>query len=96
MARWLGMFAALLVWAGHFAGLYGLASFEAMFGRHAIVRSAGWAFSVLCVAVCLILLAAALRRVRAGGAGGFEAKLAGGSAVLAVVAIGWQALVLNY
>lgn len=96
MLRWAGMFAGLLVWAGHFALVYALASLEALIGHGGAVRLVGWTLSAFCVGICVWLLVRAGKPARADDLRAFEAALAGGSAVLGGLAICWQALVLGF
>ncbi len=96
MLRWAGMFAGLLVWAGHFAIVYALASLEALIGHGGAVRFVGGTLSALCVAICVWLLVRAARPARTDDLRAFEAALAGGSAVLGALAICWQTLVFGF
>jgi hypothetical protein len=95
MGRWLWMLGGLLIWAGHFLGVYGIASVAATVSRadDAGWRALGLGFSAVCAVGCLILLGVALfRQRRDGGTERFQDQLAGLGAGLATIAIVWQAL----
>lgn len=95
------MLGGLIVWAAHFVGVYALASIGDVvtYAEDRPWRLAVVAFSGLCLAAVLLLLARAVRELRGarpGGGADPAAKLvpelsALGSGI-AVIAIAWQAL----
>lgn len=88
MLRWLWMTGGLVVWAGHFTGVYLLASLAAVVAHPDALawRLAGLGFSLACLIACIALLIAALvQRRRRGGIGHDLAAMSGGLGALAVV-----------
>jgi hypothetical protein len=96
MRAWAWILGGLIVWTIHFFGVYTLASLADVV---ATADALGWrlaslAFSGLCVLAALVLLAMALRRLKAAPETGpaFRDQLAAMGAGTAAIAIVWQAL----
>lgn len=94
MRRWLHVLGGLLIWTLHFAGLYAIASIDAITPPHdaGAWRAAGLAFSLACVLGCLAIVVRTARRpARAEPAALLDwlAAVGAGTAALAVV---WQTL----
>lgn len=90
------MLGGLIVWAAHFLGVYAIASLGDVV---AVADAPAWraavaAFSLLCLIVCLGLLALALhwRRRADETTTRFGCEIAMGAAGLGVVGVVWQAL----
>lgn len=97
MARWAWMLGGLLVWAGHFAGVYALASVADVVVRadDAGFRLAAAGFSLACFAGVAALGLTAARRARRGGREDrWPHEMALGSAVMGGLGIAWQSLPL--
>lgn len=92
MRAWIWMLGGLIVWTVHFFGVYTIASAADVY---ATADNFGWrmvglAFSVVCLIASLVLLAIAVRRVRAIPA--LSDQLAALGAQTAAIAIIWQSL----
>lgn len=92
MRAWIWMLGGLIVWTVHFFGVYTIASAADVYATADDFRwrMGGLAFSGLCLIASLILLAIAVRRVRANS--GLANQLAALGAGTAAIAIVWQAL----
>lgn len=92
MRAWIWMLGGLIVWTVHFFGVYTIASAADVYATADDFRwrMSGLAFSGLCLIASLILLAIAVRRVRATSS--LADQLAALGAGTAAIAIVWQAL----
>lgn len=92
MRLWLYMLGGLLIWAFHFAGIYLVVSLAAQTLRSddAMWRGASLAISLVCAAATAVLLRVATRRARTAPQG-LRDQLAACGALMALVAILWQA-----
>lgn len=95
MRTWAWMLGGLLIWAGHFLGVYTLSSVADVVSRadDPAWRAIALGFSVACVAALGVLLVLAARRLRRPAAGSrLTDQLAALGAGLALIAVVWQAL----
>lgn len=96
MRAWAWMTGGLIVWALHFVGVYTLSSLADVVASadDPAWRAAALAFSGVCVLASAVLLALAAKRLRCAGGDSrrFSDQLAALGAVLALIAIVWQAL----
>ena len=95
MPRWIEMLAGLIVWAIHFGGVYAIASIGAVVSRadDPVWRAAGLIFSLACAAAAGLLLIRALQKPAPSvELDRFMTAVARVGALLALVAIVWQAL----
>lgn len=92
------MLGGLLIWAGHFIGLYLLASFaDVAWGDAGAGRWAGLVFSLCCLASIVLLCLQAARRLRKDGEApteGFGLGIALAGGVIAGVGVVFQTLPL--
>lgn len=94
MRPWLFLLAPLAIWAAHFLGVYGIASVADVVARPdapAALVATG-AFTLLCAAGAILMLAAARRRRTGDETDRFVSSLAALGALVALVAILWQGL----
>ena len=98
MARWSYALGGLIAWTVHFSGLYAFASLEAQtLASDALLwRGAAVALTLACATACLVLAAAAARRLRRGpyAAERLMDQLARLGALMALPAIAWQTLAM--
>lgn len=95
MGRWLFMLGGLILWLVHFLGVYVIASLADVVATadDPAWRMAGLAFSAVCVLGAVALLLHAVGRLgRPAGGSLLIAQLAATGALLALIAIVWQAL----
>ena len=95
MQRWLYMLGGLIVWAGHFVGVYAIASIgDVVSAADAPTwRLIGLAFSAVCAMLALALLIHALRRADHGNDTiDLANTLARLGALLALISVIWQTL----
>lgn len=92
MRAWIWMLGGLIVWTIHFFGVYTIASAADVYATadDFAGRMGGLAFSTVCLIASLVLLAIAIRRVKATSA--LADQLAALGAGTAAIAIVWQAL----
>lgn len=92
MRAWIWMLGGLIVWTIHFFGVYTIASAADVYATADDFgwRMGGLGFSAVCLIASLVLLAVAVRRVRAIPA--LADQLAALGAGTAAIAIIWQAL----
>lgn len=97
MRRWLFLLGGLIVWLAHFLGVYGIASVADVALRRADAPAALWTivgFTAACAAIDLLVLFAALPRLRRA-ADSVDRFISGGAAFnagLSFVAVVWQGL----
>ena len=98
MKRWLAMTAGLLIWAGHFLGLYLLASAADVWSstEAAAGRWIGLGFSLLCLALIAVVAVVMARRPVPDGPGLWERRVALTGALVAAVGVTWQTAPLAF
>ncbi len=98
MKRWLAMTAGLLIWAGHFLGLYLLASAADVWSstEAAAGRWIGLGFSLLCLALIAVVAVVMARRSLPDGPGLWERRVALTGALVAGVGVTWQTAPLAF
>lgn len=92
MRAWIWMLGGLIVWTIHFFGVYTIASAADVYATadNFAWRMGALAFSAACLISSLVLLAIAVRRVKATST--LADQLAALGAGTAAIAIVWQAL----
>lgn len=98
MKRWLAMTAGLLIWAGHFLGLYLLASAADVWSstEAAAGRWIGLGFSLLCLALIAVVAVVMARRPVSDVPGLWERRVALTGALVAAVGVTWQTAPLAF
>jgi hypothetical protein len=95
MGRWMHVLGGMLIWTLHFAGLYALASIDAITpaADAGLWRLGGLVFSLACILGCLAILWRTVRRpAQDDPAAALLDWLAAMGAGTAAVAVVWQTL----
>ena len=98
MRRWLAMTAGLLIWAAHFLGVYLLASAADVWSstEAAAGRWVGLGFSLLCLALIVVVVFVMSRRPAPDGPSMWERRVALTGALVAAVGVTWQTAPLAF
>lgn len=99
MKRWLLLLGGLLIWAGHFLGVYLISSAADVWSATEASgpRLIGLAFSIACLAAAMGVAAVIWRRGRSvSGAEAWEGRVGLAGALVAAISIIWQTAPLAF